>query len=205
MGGATSSCRPVLSCSPARVPFSRYSFQPDPLMKPRTTHSTSMRCARATCIERGSQSSRTDSGISSSTSASRWFGMMPAVCANHQRDIWVSTVPLPGIGVGSTTSNALRRSVAIINSVPSASWNVSRTLPRRKRFRPSISALLNTCISSFSRRQDRPQQTARTAVRPGSPPAMWLWTIRDGDRSRRCARGRARRRSSAQSSTSSVR
>ena len=43
---------------------------------------------------------------------SRWFGMIDAVSANQNRDNAVSTRPLSGIGVGSTTSNAERRSEA---------------------------------------------------------------------------------------------
>jgi hypothetical protein len=35
--------------------------------------------------------------------------------ANQKFDIWVSISPLPGIGLGITTSNADRRSVATIS------------------------------------------------------------------------------------------
>jgi hypothetical protein len=72
---------------------------------------------------------------------------MVAVRANHQRDIWVSTAPFSGIGVGRTTSKALMRSVATISRVPSPRSKVSRTLPRRKTVKPSATALVNVGIS----------------------------------------------------------
>jgi hypothetical protein len=37
------------------------------------------------------------------------------VRSNQNREIRVSTAPLPGIGLGSTTSNALRRSVVTMS------------------------------------------------------------------------------------------
>jgi len=45
----------------------------------------------------------------------RWLGMMCAVFANQKFEIWVSISPLPGMGSGSTTSNAESRSVATIS------------------------------------------------------------------------------------------
>jgi phosphoribosylaminoimidazole-succinocarboxamide synthase len=45
----------------------------------------------------------------------RWLGMMCSVLANQKLLIWQSISPLPGIGSGNTTSNALRRSVATIS------------------------------------------------------------------------------------------
>ena len=69
----------------------------------------------------------------------RWLAMMCAVRSNQKLLIWQSISPLPGIGSGSTTSNALRRSVATINRWPSPRSNTSRTLPRWIRFRPGRS------------------------------------------------------------------
>ena len=51
----------------------------------------------------------------------RWLGTTCAVRANQKFDIWVRISPLPGIGSGRTTSNALRRSLATISSSSSDS------------------------------------------------------------------------------------
>ena len=61
-----------------------------------------------------------DSSCGPSTSASdlavRWFGSSAAVRANQDRDRSVSTLPLPGMGSGRTTSNAEMRSDATNSS-----------------------------------------------------------------------------------------
>src|SRR5687767_2974340 len=64
--------------------------------------------------------------------SSRWFGMIPAVSANQNRDNPVSTRPLSGISVGMTTSNALIRSDATSTIRPPGSSYRSRTLPERR-------------------------------------------------------------------------
>src|SRR5918996_6460899 len=64
--------------------------------------------------------------------SSRWFGAIPAVSANQNRDSPVSTRPLSGTSVGSTTSNALMRSDATSSNRPSGSSYRSRTLPDRR-------------------------------------------------------------------------
>jgi len=51
--------------------------------------------------------------------ASVWLGTMDLSLSNQKADTFVSTSPLPGIGVGITTSNADRRSVVTIKSLSS--------------------------------------------------------------------------------------
>jgi ribose 5-phosphate isomerase len=46
----------------------------------------------------------------------RWFGVMSPSRASHHAVSCVRTAPLCGIGCGSTTSNALIRSVATMRS-----------------------------------------------------------------------------------------
>src|SRR5688572_18632606 len=58
--------------------------------------------------------------------------MIPAVSANQKRDRAVRMRPLSGTAVGSTTSNALMRSLATRTIRPSGSSNRSRTLPERR-------------------------------------------------------------------------
>ena len=65
-----------------------------------------------------------------------WWGTRSANCSNHQRLSWVSTVPLPGTGVGSTWSKALTRSLATtrirsarVSAGRSSGTYRSRTLP----------------------------------------------------------------------------
>ena len=61
---------------------------------------------------------RTPSGTSTE---STWFGTSAASRSNHHSDIRVSTAPLSGIVDSRTKSNAEIRSLATINSRPSAS------------------------------------------------------------------------------------
>ena len=68
-------------------------------MYPRTTHSTGSICSLRTT----SALPRTSSGTSS-VSETRWFGTMCPVCSNQNTEMPVSTLPLPGIGVGWTAS-----------------------------------------------------------------------------------------------------
>ena len=62
---------------------------------------------------------------------SRWLGTIDRVSANQNRDRPVRTRPLSGMAVGSTTSNALIRSLATSSSRPSGRSYRSRTLPDR--------------------------------------------------------------------------
>jgi len=61
--------------------------------------------------------------------ANRWFGTIFAVRPNQKFDSCVRTLPLSGIGVGSTTSNADRRSDATITSWSGPASYTSRTFP----------------------------------------------------------------------------
>src|SRR3954447_20696441 len=61
--------------------------------------------------------------------ASRWFGKISAVRANQTPDSPVSTRPLSGISVGSTTSNVEMRSLATSSRRSASSAYNSRTLP----------------------------------------------------------------------------
>ena len=47
----------------------------------------------------------------------RWFGTIFAVLRNQYVESWVRTLPLSGIGVGRTTSNAESRSLATMTSL----------------------------------------------------------------------------------------
>ena len=68
-------------------------------------------------------------GISRRSVLSRWFG--GASVSSQNSVSAVSTRPLSGIGVGSTQSKALMRSVATMTSRSPRSYT-SRTLPRRQ-------------------------------------------------------------------------
>src|ERR687892_38656 len=65
----------------------------------------------------------------SSRSASKWFGTIARVRANQKPDRPVSTRPLSGISVGSTTSKVEIRSLATSSRRSSSSSKISRTLP----------------------------------------------------------------------------
>jgi hypothetical protein len=58
------------------------------------------------------------------------LGTTAASRSNQKFDSAVSTAPLPGIGSGSTTSKADRRSVVTISRRSSPTAYTSRTLPR---------------------------------------------------------------------------
>src|SRR3954451_11484473 len=78
----------------------------------------------------GSISSRRHSGERpSSRRPTRWFGTIELVRANQNADRPVSTRPLSGISVGSTTSKTEMRSLATSSSRSSSSAYSSRTLP----------------------------------------------------------------------------
>ncbi len=68
--------------------------------------------------------------LAKGSGSTTWLGMMSRVRSNQKLESWVSTSPLPGIGVGRITSNAEMRSVATITRVSSPSAYTSRTLPR---------------------------------------------------------------------------
>src|SRR3990172_1484399 len=65
----------------------------------------------------------------SGRSASRWFGTISRVRLNQNPDRPVSTRPLSGIALGSTTSNVEMRSVATKSRRSASSSKISRTLP----------------------------------------------------------------------------
>src|ERR1035437_2809953 len=71
------------------------------------------------------------SGRSAGEVERRWFGTIPAVSANQNRDSPVSTRPLSGMAVGSTTSKADSRSDATRSKVSASMSYRSRTLPDR--------------------------------------------------------------------------
>src|SRR5436190_556395 len=88
---------------------------------------------------------------------SRWFGTRSAVSANQKRDRPVSTRPLSGISVGSTTSKALIRSEATSASLPSGSAYRSRTFPERRYVSASIGQQADDA-TALVRRLDQPVQ-----------------------------------------------
>ena len=98
--------------------------------------STGSGAARRQIIERPRSSSAVmpahASGRVAGSVPSRWSGTRPPVSPNQKRDRPVSTRPLSGIGVGSTTSNAEMRSEATSSSRSSSSAYRSRTLPERR-------------------------------------------------------------------------
>ena len=111
--------RPRGSGVPPRPPVAVYSFHAEPARYPRTTHSMSIRRSFRTIIDRPSSSarrSRRDRGNAFTSAVMKWVGIIRATRSNQKADSPVSTRPLSGIPVGNTTSNADRRSVAMINS-----------------------------------------------------------------------------------------
>ena len=72
--------------------------------------------ALATSIERPMYSGPSATGISGlsveSITRIMWLGTTDSVASNQKADIWVSTQPLSGMPLGSTTSKADTRSVA---------------------------------------------------------------------------------------------
>src|SRR3954451_6773012 len=65
----------------------------------------------------------------SGRTASRWLGQMSCVRANQNAERPVSTRPLSGISVGSTTSKVEMRSLATSSNRSSSIVKSSRTLP----------------------------------------------------------------------------
>src|SRR5262245_17900123 len=65
----------------------------------------------------------------SSRRESTWFETISRVRANQNAESPVSTRPLSGISVGSTTSNVEIRSLATSSSRAGSSSKISRTLP----------------------------------------------------------------------------
>jgi hypothetical protein len=111
------STSPSVSRMPQTVPASRYSFHPDPARYPRATHSMGIISARRTYMVRPANSSRCSengSGISATSSVTRWLVTRSAVRANQNSERPVRTRPLSGIGLGSTTSKAEMRSLVTI-------------------------------------------------------------------------------------------
>ena len=96
-GSRSDSRRPVGSSIPQTAPVWRYSRHPEPERYPRATHSTGYMSRRLTRSARPSASAGT-------SSERKWLGTMSRVVSNQKTDIWVSTLPLSGIGVGRTTS-----------------------------------------------------------------------------------------------------
>src|SRR5687767_22763 len=137
--------------SPATVPSFRYSDQAEPEIYPRATHSMSIRSHRRTYTARPSRSAceRNGSGNFEISVSTRWFGTICAVCANQKFESCVSTLPLSGIGVGSTTSNAERRSLATITRCSSPASYTSRTLPSRSSTAPCTLDLVTvSCMTA---------------------------------------------------------
>ncbi len=139
--GSMSPClRPAGSLIPHTVWECLYSAQPLPARYPRATHSIGMmRTARHTMTRPSSEASVAASapGIWGTSNESKWSSMNPRSRSqwNQPAEIDVSTCPLPGIGVGITTSKAEMRSEATMSTLgPSASGGneyMSRTFPRR--------------------------------------------------------------------------
>ncbi len=61
-------------------------------------HSTGSICSRRHLMARPAHCA----GMSPPTMT--WLATTSVSCQNHHRDSWVSTLPLSGMGVGSTTS-----------------------------------------------------------------------------------------------------
>ncbi len=109
---------PTGSSSPASVPEARYSFQADPVMYPRTTHSKSTGSVRRTSmalpeiLSRCWSSAVSSRAISSASALRKWFGPSEANFLNQNALSWVRTAPFQGTASFITTSNALTRSLA---------------------------------------------------------------------------------------------
>src|SRR5687767_4330376 len=111
----------------------------------------SIRSHRRTYTARPSRSAceRNGSGNFARSVSTRWFGTICAVCANQKFESCVRTLPLSGIGVGSTTSNAERRSLATITRWSAPASYTSRTLPSRKRTAPCTLDLVTvSCMTA---------------------------------------------------------
>ena len=127
VGSRSPSPSPRGSATPQTVPLRWYSVQPEPANRPRTTHSNGITCVRCTSIERPRKASRSGPkcrSIPSMSVARRWWaiGSAPAARrANQNAEMLVSRRPLSGIGVGSTQSKALMRSVLTISIVAPSS------------------------------------------------------------------------------------
>jgi len=105
-GSREPSTRPRGSTTPEIAPVAWYSLSPDPARYPRAMHSNGTISRRRQRIARPSNSAGT------SVADTRWFGTMSLSWPNHHTESWVSSAPLSGIGVGSTTSYTDTRSDA---------------------------------------------------------------------------------------------
>ena len=93
-------------------------------MYPLTTHSIGSTSVFWTSIERPSswsRNGRSSAGYCATSALTTWCGTTSFNSSNQKSDICVSSTPLPGIPVGSTTSKALNRSVATTSSLSPSS------------------------------------------------------------------------------------
>ena len=120
-GSSSPAESPGGSLSPQTVPLRRYSAQPLPASRPRTTHSNGITSAARTSIDRprsGPRSTPAGSPIASTSVVIRWWGTGRGPLksqSNQWLEMAVSTRPLSGIGVGRIQSKALIRSVETIS------------------------------------------------------------------------------------------
>src|SRR3989304_4331988 len=94
---------------------------------------------------------RNGSGNLARSVSTMWFGAIAFVRSNQKLESRVSTRPFCGMGVGRTTSNAERRSLATITSSPSPASYTSRTLPLRKSLAPGIFAWVSVAAGAPAR------------------------------------------------------
>ena len=122
-GNCDPAASPAGSLTPQIDPLRRYSVSADPAIQPRTTHSNGMTSVPCTSMERPRSDSRSkpagkhaaaNSLMASMSVVMRWCAMGSGPVdsqSNQNAEMAVSTRPLSGIGVGSTQSKALIRSV----------------------------------------------------------------------------------------------
>src|SRR5687767_8208862 len=89
---------------------------------------------------------------------SRWFGQISGVRPNQKPDKPVSTRPLSGISVGSTTSKTEMRSLAARSSRSSSSAYSSLTFPLATCTASDMHRLLSQRIQAFEHRVDVPRE-----------------------------------------------
>ena len=101
-GNWSDSRNPLGSPIPHTFPLALYSFQAEPEMYPRTTHSTGIMSAFITSMERPHSASsylRISGGYWLTSAAIRWFGTTSFRKSNQNNEIWVRTCPLCGMPV----------------------------------------------------------------------------------------------------------
>ena len=140
-GSLSHCCKPAGNATPHTRPFFLYSVWALPASQPRTTHSMGTIFTLRQIMQRPRSMSRSCVEISATRVGSveiKWSAIIfhSRIRSNQRTEISVSNFPFSAIALGSTTSNALMRSVAttrILGHAPTGALRsyTSRTLPAR--------------------------------------------------------------------------